>query len=110
MTKRSVWRPENALMLAVVLIGVGISVAVILMLSGVLQGGRTDGMLPYAVALLLGCGVAAFLILAHARRVRRRQRPEWLETQAWRQGLIDKLKTPAPSMKDEPGPPRSPPE
>lgn len=92
MTKQPVWRPENALILAVVLIGLAIIAAVILLLSGTLQGGRTGATMPIALALVLGGGLAAYAILAYARKVRRQQRPEWLETQAWRQGLLDKLK------------------
>jgi hypothetical protein len=85
MTERPFWRPEHALLLALLLMGADVLLAVLLFL-GVLQVGRW-----YGVALLGAGGVAALAILAYSRRLRREQRPEWLETQAWRRGLIEKL-------------------
>ena len=108
MNKPVGWRPENALVLAVVLIGVTVVVAVGLMLTGVLRGGRTDGMLPYSIALVVAGGIGSYLILAQARRLRRQRRPDWLETQAWRKGLSDKLGSPPDSARRPP--PKLPPD
>ncbi len=91
MTQRPVWQPENALILAVLLIGGAVFVAGILMIAGVLGGGRPEGLVPYGIALVVLAGVAAVAVLAYSRKLRRQQRPEWLETQAWRRGLIEKL-------------------
>ena len=85
MTQPPVLRPENAVLLAVLVIGAAVAAA-ILMLLGVLRMGLLSG-----IALLVACGVAASLILVYSRKLRREQRPEWLETHAWRKGLIDKL-------------------
>jgi MFS superfamily sulfate permease-like transporter len=108
MNKQAGWRPEKALVLAVVLIGVTVVAAVGLMLTGVLRGGRTGEMMPYSIAVVVAGGIASYLILARARRLRRQQRPDWLETQAWRQGLSDKLGTPEESARRQP--PKLPPE
>jgi len=91
MTERPVWRPENALILAVLLIGGAVFVAGILMIAGVLGGGGTESLLPYGVALVAAAAVVAYLVLRYSRKLRRQQRPEWLETQAWHKGLIEKL-------------------
>jgi len=91
MTQRSGWRPEQAMILAVLLIGGGILVAGILMIAGVWRGGRPEGLVPYGIALVALGGIGAYLVFLYSRRLRRRQRPEWLETKAWQQGLHEKL-------------------
>ena len=86
MTDRSGWRPENAVLLAVLLMGLDVLLALLLWL-GVLRIGAWYG------AVLLVAGLAAAgLILSYSRKLRRAQRPEWLETRAWRKGLQEKLK------------------
>ncbi len=85
MTERSGWRPEHAVLLALLTAGADLLLALLLLL-GVFPVNRWVG-----IPVLIGGAVAALAILAYSRKLRREQRPEWLETQAWRQGLMDKL-------------------
>ena len=105
MTQRSTLRPEKALFLAIVVVGGAAFAALILMLLGVWRGGWSDAWVPYGLALLAAAAVAGYLILANSRKRRRQQRPEWLETQAWRQGLIEKLERGQPRPESEAGKP-----
>ena len=100
MTERSGWRPEHALLLALLTAGADVLLAVLLLL-GVFPVSRWVGIL-----ILIGGAVAAFAILTYSQKLRREQRPEWLETQAWRQGLVDKLhqgEKPSGGKPDDPG-------
>lgn len=85
MTERSGWRPEHAVLLALLTAGADVLLALLLLL-GVFPVSRWVG-----IPVLIGGTVAALAILAYSRKLRREQRPEWLETQAWRKGLMDKL-------------------
>jgi len=85
MTQRSGWRPEHAVLLALFTAAVDVLLA-LLLLIGVFPVSRWVG-----IPVLIGGAVAALAILAYSRKLRREQRPEWLETQAWRKGLMDKL-------------------
>jgi hypothetical protein len=85
MTQRSGWRPEHAVLLALLTAGADLLLALLLLL-GVFPVSRWVG-----IPVLIGGAVAALAILAFSRKLRREQRPEWLETQAWRKGLLDKL-------------------
>ena len=104
MSQRPFWRPENALILAVLLIGGATFVAGLLIAAGVVGGGRPESLVPYGIAMVVVAGIAAVVVLGYSRKLRRQQRPEWLETQAWRQGLIEKLqqgeKTAKPENRD----------
>jgi hypothetical protein len=91
MTKPNAPHPEKAVMVAVLLIGGATFLAGILLIAGVWGGGRAERASPYGIGLVLvAIGVAA-VVLAYSRRRRRSHRPEWLETKAWHQGLVDKL-------------------
>lgn len=103
MTQHSAWRPENTLMVAILVVAGASLGALVLMLLGVWRGGRSNAMVPYGIALVGAAGVAAYLILAAGRKRRRQQRPDWLETQAWRQGLIEKLERGQPRPEPEAG-------
>jgi len=92
MHQRSLWHPENALIVAVLLVGGATLVAGILMIAGVLGEGSPERLLPYGIALVALAVVAGVVVLAYSRKLRRQQRPEWLETQAWQQGLVEKLR------------------
>ncbi len=94
-------RPEVAAAVAIVIIGVVVVGAVGLLMAGVWRGGRTEGRMPYSIGMVAAGGLAAYLVLARARRLRRQQRPQWLETQAWQQGLADKLKHPDNLPRDD---------
>ena len=93
MTQR--WRPEYAVLLAVLIMGADVLLVVLLLLGTISLSHW------YGIALIVATALAALLILAYGRKLRRAQRPEWLETQAWRKGLIDKLHETEP-------PPREP--
>lgn len=101
MTQRSVLRPEHALLIALLVLGSDVLVSVLLLL-GVFPVSRW-----YGLVVLIGGGLATLLILLYSQKLRREQRPEWLETQAWRKGLVDKLhEHDAPTSQE---PERSPP-
>jgi hypothetical protein len=95
MTERSGLRPEHVLLLALLLLGGDVLLAVLLLLGVVKLSSW------YGVAVLAAGFAASLLVLAYSRKLRRSHRPEWLETQAWRKGLLDKL------HQDQP-PPREP--
>ena len=111
MTQRSGWSSERTLILAVLAFTVAVAGAVVLLLSGA-QGSGAAAMLPYSLALVAAGGVAAWLINHFGRKAARKNRPEWLETQAWHQGLIDKLHQgppgsgAKPETRNEPGSPK----
>lgn len=89
MPQRPDSRPENALMLALVLVGGALLVALILLMVGVFREGGSKQLVWYGVALVAAAGVAAYLILRRVRQLRRQRRPEWLETQSWHQGMVE---------------------
>ncbi|HEV8600563.1 MAG TPA: hypothetical protein VGQ69_14480 [Gemmatimonadales bacterium] len=105
MTERSGLRPEHALLLALLLVGADVLLAVLLLL-GVLPVSRW-----FALGILVAGAMAAFAIVAYSQKLRREQRPEWLETQAWRKGLVDKLhQGDAPTSGETGRSPRIPPD
>ena len=98
---------ERSLAFAVLFLASALLLALIVMMTRIFGGGTLEQMAPYGL-LLVGVGVvAAIVILRVGRSLARKQRPEWLETQAWRQGLIDKLHQ-ADRPEDRPPPPPIP--
>lgn len=93
MPQRPAWRPENMLVLALVVFGGALLGALLLVLPEALRDepAGTRSMAWYAVAVLAAGGVAGALLLAYGRKLRRQQRPDWLETQAWHQGMVDQV-------------------
>lgn len=92
MSKPQVFRPENALIIAVLLICGTVIGAAFLLIPGLLRGSGVGGVMPYAIALVVVGGVLAILVLRYATKVRRENRPEWLETQAWQRRRIEEEK------------------
>jgi hypothetical protein len=85
------WRPYDFLRLGIVLLVVAAMLGLALLLGG--NSGTVPSSLIAAGIVLAALLLAtAFGLLWYSRRLRRRQRPEWLETQAWRKDLSDKLK------------------
>jgi len=71
MTQRSGWRPEHAVLFALLTAGADLVLALLLLL-GVFPVNRWVG-----IPVLIGGAVAALAILAYSRKLRREQRPEW---------------------------------
>lgn len=92
MTQSPGWRPEHTLMAATLALMASFLVAAVLVVAGVMQGRRIEEMIPYGVAVVAVGVVAAVVINAWGRKLRRSQRPEWLETQAWRSEFEEKLR------------------
>ena len=91
MTKPPGLRPDRALTAAImVLMGTLLAVAVVI-IAGILGGRPVEATIPTALVVMGIGGVFAAAIGAYARRLRRRQRPEWLETQAWNREFKEKL-------------------
>lgn len=105
MAQRSGWRSEHTLVLAILVLTAAVLGAVILLVTAAAGAGGVAAMLPYAIALAAGGAVAAWLINYLGKRAARKRRPEWLETQAWRQGLLDKLEKGQPGIGTRPGAP-----
>jgi hypothetical protein len=93
MPQRPARRPENMLVLALVVFGGALLGALLLMLPEALRDEPAGfrSMAWYAVAVVAAGGVAAALLLAYGRKLRRQQRPEWLETQGWHQGMVEQV-------------------
>jgi hypothetical protein len=91
MPKRPESHPENTLTLALVLVGAAILAAVVLIVISVARQEPSGDLIRYGVGLVVVAGVAAGLLLVRARRIRRRERPEWLETQAWQQSHHEQI-------------------
>lgn len=93
MPQRHGWRPENILVLALVVFGGALLGGLLLMLPEALRD-EPDGsrsMVWYAVAVVAAGGVAGALLLAYGRKLRRQQRPDWLETQGWHAGMVEQV-------------------
>jgi len=91
MTERPGWRPENTLMLAVLVVAGAVLAAVAVMLAGVMRGDRVEDSAPITIPIVVVALAAGYFITAYGRKVARKNRPEWLETQAWQKGLLEKL-------------------
>ena len=102
MPRRHQSHPENSLTLALVLVGAALLAAVVLIVISVAREESSSPLISYGIGLVVVAAVAAGLILVRARRIRRRERPEWLETQAWQQGQHEQIQ----KGKPEPGPDR----
>jgi hypothetical protein len=93
MPQRPAWRPENMLVLALVVFGGALLGGLLLMLPEALRdepaGSRS--MAWYAVAVVAAGGVAGALLLAYGRKLRRQERPDWLETQGWHRGMMEQV-------------------
>ena len=85
----------NVLRIGILSLTVGVLLLIAMLLWGTLAEPS-----PRLARLGIGLGVlilvAAVGLMVYSRRVRRHQRPGWLETQAWRQDLQDKLTRPGP--------------
>ena len=105
MPQRPDARPENALMLALVLVGGALLVALILVMVGVFREGGSKELVWYGVGLVAAAGLAAYLILRRVRQLRRQRRPDWLETQSWHHGMAEQVrKQPERGPGKAPGP------
>lgn len=91
MPQRPDSRPENALILALVLSGGALLVALVLVLVGAFREGGSRNLVWYGVGLIVLSAVADVLIFSRIRKLRRERRPEWLETQAWHQEMVDQV-------------------
>jgi hypothetical protein len=93
MQEPSKLRPENLLVIALVVLGISVLAGLILILPGSTSDDPTASR-PFAAALgvVLGGVAVAFLLMAWARRIRRRRRPQWLETQGWHAGMVDQVR------------------
>ena len=91
MPKRSESHPENTLTLALVLVGAAVLAAVVLIVISVAREEPSGDLIRYGIGLVVVAGVMAGLLLVRARRIRRRERPEWMETQAWHQGQQEQI-------------------
>ena len=98
MPKRPESHPENTLTLALVLVGAAVLAAVVLIVLSVAREEPSGDLIRYGIGLVVVAAVAAGLILVRARRIRRRERPEWLETQAWHQGQQEQIQKGRPDQ------------
>jgi hypothetical protein len=101
MPKRPESHPENSLTLALVLVGAAILAAVVLIVLSVAREEPSGDLIRYGIGLVVVATVAAGLILLRARSIRRRERPEWLETQAWQQSQHEQIKKGKPERGPE---------
>ena len=95
-------RPENLLVIALVVLGISVLAGLILILPGSTSDDPTASR-PFAAALgvVLGGVAVAFLLMMWARSIRRRHRPQWLETQGWHAGVVDQVKKGHPDRPPE---------
>jgi len=91
MTKPPRARPERALTAAIMVLMAALLAAAGVIVAGILGGRRVEATIPYALVVVGAGGLVAAAIGAYARRLRRRERPEWLETQAWHRDFKKKL-------------------
>ena len=92
MEKKSGWRPEHTLMAAVLVLIGSLFVAAVIVVAGVMQERRVEDLAPYGLGVVAIGVVAALLINAWGKRVWHKQRPEWLETQAWKRDFEAKIR------------------
>ena len=91
MTQRPGWRPEHTFTtVMLVLIGAFLVAAGVVVVR-VMGGDPIDQVAPTGLVIVAAGVVVALAIGAYGRKLRRSQRPEWLETQAWQSGLQKKL-------------------
>ena len=91
MTKPPGARPERALTAAIMVLMTALLAAAVVIIAGILGGRRVEATIPTALVVVGIGGVVAAGIGVYARRLRRRERPEWLETQAWHRDFKKKL-------------------
>jgi len=91
MTQRPGWRPEHTFTtVMLVLIGAFLLAAAVVVVR-MMKGAPIDEVAPTGLVIVAAGVVAALGIGAYGRKLRRSQRPDWLETQAWQSGLMEKL-------------------
>ncbi len=91
MTEKPGWRPEHTLTLAIVVAVAGVLVAAVMVVASVMRGGRAESVVPFGLVVVAVAVVASLVINAIGKKAARKNRPEWLETQAWQSGLAAKL-------------------
>lgn len=102
-------RPYDVLRLGLLFLTIGALLLLALLLWSSL-GNAPASLVQLGIVIALLILAAALGLFWSSRRLRRSQRPEWLETQAWRKDLIDKLQRGQPPPSG-PGPdPRARPE
>ena len=101
-------RPENLLVAALVVLGVSVLAALILILPGSTSDDPgASRPLTTALGVVIGGAIVAALLLAWARSIRRRHRPQWLETQGWQEGTAEQMRKGHPGMGGPSDPPRT---
>ena len=83
-------RPFQVLRLGIWLLLSGVLVALALLLWGSLQE-VPPNLVRLGIAVAVALLVAGLSVMWYSRRLRQSQRPEWLETKAWKRDLMDKL-------------------
>jgi membrane associated rhomboid family serine protease len=77
MPRRPDSHPENALTIALVLDGAALLAAVVLIVLSVVREDHPTQLIPWAIGLVVAAGAISAAILVRARRIRRRERPEF---------------------------------
>ena len=90
MSRDSDSRPFHVLRLAIWLLLSGVLMVLALLLWGSLQD-VPPNLIPPGIAIAVLLLAAGLGLMLYSRRLRRSQRPEWLETRAWKRSLMDKL-------------------
>ncbi len=105
----SLFSPEAALIIAVILASAGaISAIGLVVVTGLRGGSPSDAILP-AVIILAAALLLAWGVMAYGKRVARRRRPAWMAaTTEWRQEIVKRQEeyiahhTPVPPTGGEP--------
>ena len=106
MTPDTSRRPFHVLRLGIWLLLSGVLLALALLLWGNLQEIPPNLIRP-GIAVAVALLAAGLGVMWYSRRLRQSQRPEWLETKAWKRDLMDKLQRGGPPPS---GPGGTPPE
>lgn len=95
-------RPENLVVAALVVVGVSILGGLAFFLPGTVRDdpAGTGSALRSALVVIVTGGVVAGLLMLWARSIRRRERPQWLETQGWHSGQVDQIRRGHPGLDD----------
>ena len=103
MTQRPGWRPEHTFTtVMLVLIGAFFLAAAVVVVR-MMRGAPIGQVAPTGLVIVAAGVVAALGVGAYGRKLRRSQRPDWLETQAWRSGLMEKLEQDRKQREQEKG-------